>query len=166
MDISHYTSILSNRLNSYFDIQYDNQLLSNTFNIFASTKLILGRTMISQKDIIDKFESNEYVLVKYFESIDDYKIDDFIEYIKTTPNLLVKPHKDHKSSYINAIIVCNTLPNKSTIKKIKEFKFEKIYKFYFQGFCEIRLFIVGLSDNLVESNKAGKKLKKVYLPTS
>lgn len=65
MDISHYTSILSNRLNSYFDIQYNNQLHSNTFNIFASTKLVLGRTMISQKDIIDKFESNEYVLVKY-----------------------------------------------------------------------------------------------------
>lgn len=165
MDILQYTTILSKRLDNYFDIKYNNELLSKTFNLFASTKLILGRTMLSQKYIIDKFESNEYVLVKYFESINNYKIDEFIEYIKSTPTALVKPHKYHKSSYINAIIVCNKLPDKSAIKKIESFKYEKIYKFYFQGFCEIRLFIVGLSDNLVKSNKAGKKLKKVYLPT-
>ncbi len=165
MDMPNYTSLLSKRLNNYFDIKYNNLLLSNNFDLFASAKLVLGRTMVSQKDILDKFESNEYILVKYFDSLDDCKIDNFIEYIKNTPNLLVKPHKEHKSSYINAIIVCNTLPNKSAINKIKNFKYEKIYKFYFQGFCEIRLFIVGLSDNLVLSNKAGKKLKKVYLPT-
>ena len=165
MDMFKYTHLLSDRLYNYFDIKYDNQLVSNTFDIFASAKLILGRTMVSQKDIIDKFESNEYVLVKYFESIDNFIIDEFINYIKITPNFLVKPHKEHKSSYINAIMVCSTFPDKSAVKKIKTFKYEKIYKFYFQGFCEIRLFIVGLSDNIVISNKAGKKLKKVYLPT-
>lgn len=165
MDMSNYSILLSRRLNNYFDIKYNNTILSHSLDIFASSNLVLGRTMISQKDIIDRFESNEYVLVKYFDDLNDYNIDDFINYIKATPNHLVKPHNEHKSSYINAIIVCNDIPDKSIINKIKRFKYEKIYKFYFQGFCEIRLFIVDLSNNLVISNKAGKKLKKVYLPT-
>ena len=163
MDISSYTLALSKRLSNYFEIKYNNTLLSDTIDIFASTKLVLGRTLISQKDVIDKFESNEYILVKYFDTIDEHVINNFIEYIKNVPSLLVKPNKYHKSSYINAVMVCDKLPDKT--KTIKTFKYEKIYKFYFQGFCEIRLLIVSLADNLVVSNKAGRKVKSMYLPT-
>lgn len=165
MNISTYKDNLTKKLTNYFNIKYNSSILSNTLDLFAESKLILGRTMISKRDIIDKFESNEYILVKYYDYLTDDTINDFIEYIKTTPSYLVKPNIQHKSSYINALMVCNNLPNQSNINKIKSFKYEKIYNFYFHGFCEIRLFIVGLNNNLVISNKAGKRFKKVYLPT-
>lgn len=160
MNMSNYTSLLSQRLKTYFEVK------TNKYNVdlFASTSLILGRTMVSQKDIIDKFESNEYILVKFFDEFSSENVNTFIDYIKTTPELLVKPNKNHKSSYINAIMVCNDITATSSINKIKKFKYEKFYRFYFQGFCEIRLFAVDIENNKVFSNKAGKSFKKVYQP--
>ena len=62
--------------------------------------------------------------------------------------------------------MCNTAIDKSTENFIKKFKFNKPYKLYFHGWSDIRLLLVDLSNNLVISNKQGKKVKKVYIPTS
>ena len=91
---------------------------------------------------------------------------EYTEYLKTLINTLVKPHREHKSSTITGVIVCNTSIDKSTENFIKKFKFTKPYKLYFHGWSDIRLLLVDLSNNLVVSNKQGNSVKKVYIPTS
>ena len=163
MDIHNYKKSLSNRLTTYFNIN-NNKSSNKEFDLFAYAHLELGRTFISSKDIIDKFNSNEYILVKYFDDLNHDTVDNYISHIKNLLPSLIKPDYYHKSSYVNGVIVCNNTPPKDIIDKIKKFKYEKIYKFYFNGFSELRIFLVSLNDNLVFCNKCGKKYKGVYLP--
>jgi hypothetical protein len=133
--------------------------------MLAKCNLVLGRTFISKKDIIDKYESNEYVVVKTYSDASEKDIVDFLEYAEKLPSTLVTPHKEHRDSYINAVMVCNNINTENAASHFTKFKYSKIYKFYLYGFCEIRAVLVNLKDTTVITNKAGKQLKKVYMPT-
>lgn len=164
--LSHeYIALLNERLKNHFQIDYNTEVMNNKFDMFAKCNLVLGRTFISQQDIIDRYESNEYVLTKTFDTLTEKDMDDIIQFLKELPEFLVKPHKEHKSSFINAVVVCNDHPDKNIIEKVQSFKLNKTYKFYFHGFCELRLILVSLKDSIVVFNKAARSVKKVYLPT-
>ena len=149
-----------------FNIQRNIYLCNKKISIFAEYKGIGARTFITQKDVIDKYEFNEYCIVNVFDEINMGGVIEYTEYLKTLVNDLVKPHREHKSSTITGIIVCNTSIDKSTENFIRKFKFNKPYKLYFHGWSDIRLLLVDLSNNLVIANKQGKSVKKVYIPTS
>ena len=149
-----------------FNIRKNIDLCNKKINLFAEYKGIGARTFITQKDVIDKYEFNEYCIVNAYNAVNMEDVVEYTEYLKTLINDLVKPHREHKSSTITGVIVCNTSVDKSTENYIKKFKFLKPYKLYFHGWSDIRLILVDLSNNLVVSNKQGKSVKKVYIPTS
>ena len=149
-----------------FSIRKNIDLCDKKISLYAEYKGIGARTFITQKDVIDKYEFNEYCIVNVYNSILMEDVIEYTEYLKTLINDLVKPHREHKSSTITGVIVCDTPVDKNTENFIKKFKFTKPYKLYFHGWSDIRLLLVDLSNNLVISNKQGKSVKKVYIPTS
>lgn len=163
---SNYIDDLFIKYNKNFNVSKNIELCKKKINLFAEHKGIGGRTFVTQKDIIDKFEFNEYCIVKTYNDIDLEAAVEYTEYLKTLINDLVKPHKEHKSSTITGVMVCNTSIDKCTENFIKKFKYTKSYKLYFHGWSDIRLILVDLSNNLVIPNKQGKRVKKVYIPTS
>jgi len=149
-----------------FNIRKNIDLCDKKISLYAEYKGIGARTFITQKDVIDKYEFNEYCIVNVYNSIHMEEVIEYTEYLKTVINNLVEPHREHKSSTITGVIVCDTSVDKNTENFIKKFKFTKPYKLYFHGWSDIRLLLVDLSNNLVISNKQGKSVKKVYIPTS
>ena len=149
-----------------FNIRKDIDLCDKKINLFAEYKGIGARNFITQEDVIDKYEFNEYCIVNAYNTVNMEDVVEYTEYLKTLTNDLVKPHREHKSSTITGVIICNTSIDKTTENFIKKFKFIKPYKLYFHGWSDIRLLLVDLSNNLVISNKQGKSVKKVYMPTS
>jgi len=166
MIATNYIDDLFIKYNKNFSVSKNIELCEKKINLFAEHKGIGGRTFITQKDIIDKFEFNEYCIVNVYNSVNIDDAVEYTEYLKTLINALVKPNKEHKSSTITGVMVCNTSIDKSTEYFIKKFKYTKPYKLYFHGWSDIRLIFVDLSNNLVIPNKQGKKVKKVYIPTS
>ncbi|MGH4119688.1 hypothetical protein [Clostridium sp.] len=166
MIASNYIETLSIKYNKNFNVSVDVSLCEKRINLFAEHNGIGGRTFITQKDIIDRFEFNEYCVVNVYNSINREEVSEYTEYLKTLVTALVKPHREHKSSTITGVIVCNTSIDKSTKKFIKKFKYTKSYKLYFHGWSDIRLILVDLSNNLVIPNKRANSVKKVYIPTS
>ena len=154
------------KYNKNFSISKDINLCDKKIDLFAQYKGIGGRTFMTQKDIIDRFEFNEYCIVNVYNDINMEDVVEYTEYLKILTNNLVKPHREHKSSTITGVMVCNTPIDKSTENFIKKFKYTKFYKLYFHGWSDIQLLFVDLSNNLVIPNKEGKKVKKVYIPTS
>ena len=161
-----YMENLIAKYNKNFNISKNIDLCDKKISLFAEYKGVGARTFITQKDVIDKYEFNEYCIVNAYNTINMEEVVEYTEYLKTLINTLVKPHREHKSSTITGVIVCNTSIDKSTENFIKKFKFNKPYKLYFHGWSDIRLLLVDLSNNLVVSNKQGKSVKKVYIPTS
>ena len=154
------------KYNKNFNVSKDIELCDKKISLLAEYKGIGARTFITQKDVIDKFEFNEYCIVNAYTTINMEDAVEYTEYLKTLINTLVKPHREHKSSTITGVMVCNTSIDKNTENFIKKFKFNKPYKLYFHGWSDISLLLVDLSNDLVISNKKGNKVKKVYIPTS
>lgn len=161
-----YMEDLFKKYNKNFTISKNIDVCDKKISLFAEYKGVGARTFITQKDVIDKYEFNEYCVVNAYNDINMEEVIEYTEYLKTLINTLVRPHREHKSSTITGVIVCDTSIDKSTENFIKKFKFNKPYKLYFHGWSEIRLLLVDLSNNLVISNKKGKSVKKVYIPAS
>jgi len=160
-----YIENLFMKYNKNFNVSRDIELCNRKISLLAEYKGIGARTFITQKDVIDKFEFNEYCIVNVYDAIRMEDVVEYTEYLKTLIEFLVKPHREHKSTTITGVMVCNASIDKSTESFVKKFTFNKPYKLYFYGWSDIRLLIVDLNNNLVISNKAGKIVKKVYIPT-
>jgi hypothetical protein len=160
-----YFNLLNTRLNKHFKIEVDSEINNKKWDVLAVSNMVFGRHFISKQDIVDRYESNEYIMIKSYENLDEASIEDVMDYLKKLTETYIKPHKEHKSSYITVVLACDNTPNENIIKKIKSFRCSKIYKFYLHGFCEVKLVLVDLKDLTVITNKAAKSVKKVYNPT-
>lgn len=69
MDAKLYINKLENSYRSHFKIKKDIYFLENHLDMIAHCKLVNVRTMITEKDIIDSFETNEFCFVKHLDNI-------------------------------------------------------------------------------------------------
>ncbi|NEZ47534.1 hypothetical protein FDF74_10055 [Clostridium niameyense] len=162
MESQKYMERLINSYKTYFKVQRNISILANKLDVFATCNLVNVRTMLTENDIIDSFETNEYCFVKEVNEISEDFLDGFTKMLIKAESKYVSPHKDHKSSYITGIILSNTPVNFKIKKFIKKFKYCKAYKFYWYGWCDIRLILVDLTNEEIITNKAAKVVKKVY----
>ena len=166
MTFTDYLNYISKIHNSDFSLKENYFLLNETYNLFGYSKFTLGRTFISQKDIIDRYDSHEYILLKYLPNITENDLNNIINTLPKLTTALVKPDKFHKSTYITYILATDSLSSSIKLNEIKNFKDNRVYKWYFQGFSEVRLLLIDLSSHFMVCNKPGQKVSKMYLPAS
>lgn len=162
MDVKSYIGKIEDCYRSNFRIKKDIYFSENHLDMFAHCKLVNVRTMITEKDIIDSFETNEFCFVKHLHNISKETLDRYINMLIEAEKKCVTPHKDHKSSYLTGILISENPIDDDIKKYVKKFKFAKAYKFYWFGWCDIRLVLIDLKNKEVITNKAGKFVKKVY----
>lgn len=162
MDQKDYFEVIWKRYERYFDLKRNINLLGENFDIFASFKVVNNRTLITKRDVVDSYENNEFCMVKGFEELDANTIENYIRILKDSMDMLVKPHRNHMNTYITGVMVSYSEVASDVIHIIRSFKFTKPYKLYLHGWSEIRLIVVDLSKQVVITNRAGKKVKKVY----
>jgi hypothetical protein len=165
MDKTLYLEILNQKFQRHFQIKNNEIIFQKQFDLYAKYSETTGRTFVTQKDIIDKFEVNEHCFVKTMENLDLETIYNFSEFFKQLTINLVKPHKEHKSTNITGVLVSENPISEDIQNFVKKFNYSKYYKFYLQGYSDVRLVVVDLTNKSVITNKKGKEVKKVYLPT-
>ncbi len=106
---------------------------------------------LSEKDIVTIEELNKILSL----------IPNYIE-----PQLIRKgekyPEKNHMYSFITLVIFSKNIQDSILIEKIKKYKFEKNYLFSIRGYTQVRLLLVDTEKKTIFTNKAGKKLEKLY----
>lgn len=157
-----YINKLEDSYKTHFKIKKDTYFLENHLDILAHCKLVNVRTMLTENDIIDSFETNEFCFVKHLDNISEETLQKHINMLIEGEKLCVTPHKDHKSSYLTGILISENSIKDNIKKYVKKFKFAKAYRFYWFGWCDIRLILIDLKNQEVITNKAGKFVKKVY----
>ncbi|MCX7950612.1 MAG: hypothetical protein N2594_01505 [Clostridiales bacterium] len=161
MDRVGYIDFLKRRFERYFDIEVDSEVLGLKVDMFAKHYALNGRTFLTKKDVIDSYENNEFVFVKYYKNLNLKVVDEFIEFLKRAESEFVKPNKNHMSTYINGILVYEEIDN-SAIEKIKRFRNSKTFLFGLKGWFDTRLLAINLGGQDIFCNKEGKRVKKVY----
>lgn len=105
---------------------------------------------------------DEHCFVKYYENVSKDDVNNMIESLKSGINYLVEPNEDHMKTFVTGVFFTENRPLESLEKYIEKFKYCKVYKFYLQGWCDIRLILIDLSSRKVYTNKAGKEVQKFY----
>jgi len=162
MNINGYLPLLEKMYDRHFTIEKNVKVLNLPVDIYARYSDVGGRTLLTQKDIIDKFEVNEFCFIKSFHEINADDIDNFTSFLKLTTEEIVNPSRDHKCTTITGVIVSESSVDNEIIKIISKFKYTKSYLFYLHGWSDIRLIFIDLEDNKIFTNKEGRKVKKVY----
>jgi hypothetical protein len=161
MKYEAYFEILKSKFERHFNIETDLVIFENKIDMLAKYYDISVRTFITKNDIIDRYESHEYCYVKKYDIVTEEEVIAYGKFLKQIVDECIKPGKDHMSTYVTGVIIGNSI-NDSGKKAVEKYHYSRVYSFYLKGWCDVRLIWVGLDDNEVLANKAGKKVKKVY----
>ncbi|MDF2520258.1 MAG: uncharacterized protein K0R84_886 [Clostridia bacterium] len=161
MTHEEYLESLQKKFETHFKVERNVMLLGERIDIHASFSNVSGRTFITPNDVIDKCESYEYCYVKKTDRVTEDEIDAFGQFLKRIVDEYVEPGRDHMSTYVTGVIIGNSIDDKAGMA-IKVHRFSRAYSFYLRGWCDVRLIGIGLDDNQIITNKAGKRVQKVY----
>lgn len=72
------------------------------------------------------------------------------------------PQRNHMYTYLTYVILSNKPVKVDVAKSIQSYHFSKSYMLSIRGWCEARIVVVDLAENMVYTNKKAKPLKKIY----
>lgn len=148
------------RLSANFELEEDGREGGEQYELIARYFEALGRIFITPKDIIDRMETFERVYVKRFDEVSAEDVTMFFEKLCGLVSEL-NPGKDHFQTDITGVMVCARMPG-DIDGVVRKLRYDRLFRMYFRGWCEVRLVCVDLSDGRVCTNPPGKELKKVY----
>lgn len=161
MNHEGYLELLKSRFERHFKIDTGIELLGTKIDMAASFSDVSGRTFITKNDIIDRYENHEYCYIKKYHDLSEEDINEFTLFLKKVVEERIKPGKDHMSTYVTGVVIADSVAG-NIRKMVEKHSYSRAYSFYLRGWCDVRLVLVGLADNQVITNKAGKRLTKVY----
>ncbi|HYE83403.1 MAG TPA: hypothetical protein VEG39_14700 [Clostridia bacterium] len=165
MKYESYMNMLKSKFERHFHIKTDVEILENKIDMLAKYVNISGRTFLTQNDVIDRCENFEYCYIKKYDTISEEEAAAYGQYLKRIADELIEPGRDHMSTYVTGVIISSNI-NDSVKKIVERYSYSKVYSFYLKGWCDVRLICIDLDNNEVVTNKAGKKVKKVYQLTA
>ncbi|WP_326907676.1 hypothetical protein [Sedimentibacter sp. MB31-C6] len=162
MILSEYLKNLKQKLQSNFDLTENYVINEMKYDLFAEYHVRSERYVMIKKAVAYAIEVNEFCFIKYYEKLDKNKIENFIDSLIKSINLVVKPNNEHMSSMITGVIVVDEMPKSEITDIIKKFKYHKGFAFGFKGWVDVRVILVSLNEGFVITNKKGKEVSEVY----
>ena len=165
MDLDNYLERIEKKLYTNFDLHREFELNGTSFEMYAQYNLRSERYILTKKAKIYGIENNEHTFFKYFESLRESDFNKIVSNIIENIEQIVKPHKEHMSSNVNAIIVVDSSIEEldsDLIKLIKNFKYQKGFAFGFKGWADFGVVLYSLKDELAITNKKGEDVKRIY----
>jgi hypothetical protein len=161
MTQDEYIESLQRKFEKNFNIEKDMSLFGERVDVHAKFYDISGRTFITKNDIIDRCENYEYCYIKKVDMVTEKEVASYGQLLRKIVDECIDPGKDHMSTYVTGVIICNGI-NEYAKQTIKTYCYSKVYSFYLRGWCDVRLLCVNSSNNEIVTNKAGKRVQKVY----
>lgn len=161
MKYEAYIEKLKEKFERHFHIETGVVILGESIDMHASFSNISGRTFITKYDVIDKYENYELCYIKGYNDLTFRDVAKFGDFLKKAVSEFVNPGADHMSTYVTGVMVADSISG-DIRNVVEEFKYSMAYMFYLRGWCDVRLVCVDLSEGNIITNKAGKRVKKVY----
>jgi len=113
----------------------------------------------SKKIVISAFEQYDYTFFFLAEHLDAATAKAQIDLALREGMAKIKPHKEHKSSYVTLVILADTIDPEAK-KLIQKTRFQKNFRLALHGWMEYHIAAMEISTQSFLSNPAGKGAKK------
>lgn len=112
-------------------------------------------------------DCNEYLYLFSMEHLDVAQYEECLRKARELGEPKIKPDKDHKSSYVTALFVCDTAEEEA-IKRLKKCRIRKNFHFSLHGWMEVHTAVVAGGGETIATNGDGRRtgefLKNVLHP--
>ena len=118
--------------------------------------------VISKKVKLWSAETNEYVYVFSLPHLDMQTYEACRDHAHEQGMAKVRPHLDHKSSFITAVFVCDSISEEAA-KALAKTRIHKDFLFSLKGWMDFRAVAVELSSENTYVNGAARDMKEFML---
>lgn len=147
---------------AYYDLKEPPAFVPFPLDLYAHFYQKNEKYFASKRITLWRMEHDEHCLVKVYEEITPDDIDVMTGVLQNGIDYLVKPGPEHMKTFLTGVFITRTTPSPEILQMVKKFKCGKAFKFYFHGWCDIRLVVVDLFSQQVITNAAGQEVRKFY----
>ena len=109
----------------------------------------------SKKAVISAYEQYEYAYFYLADHLDEENTRQLLDRTLKVGMARVKPHKEHKSSYVTLVILADTITPEAK-KLIQKTRFQKNFRLSLHGWMEYHIAAMECSTQSFLSNPGGK----------
>jgi len=113
----------------------------------------------SKKAVISAYEQYDYTFFYLTEHLDAETAKQQLDLALKAGMAQIRPHKEHKSSYVTLVILADTIDPEAK-ELIQKTRFQKNFRLALHGWMEYHICAMECSTNSFLSNPAGKGAKK------
>ena len=143
----------------YYNVERDVTVEGASYPAAATFFLRDENYLLSKKKVLSAFEQYDYTYFYLTEHLDAATAQEQLDLALKAGMSRVKPHKEHKSSYVTLVILANTIDPEAK-KLIRKTRFTKNFRLALHGWMEYHIAAMETSTNTFLSNPAGKGAKK------
>ena len=143
----------------YYNVERDVTVEGASYPAAATFFLRDENYILSKKKVLTAFEQYDYTYFYLTEHLDAATAKEQLDLALKAGMSRVKPHKEHKSSYVTLVILANTI-DPDAKKLIRKTRFTKNFRLALHGWMEFHIAAMEISTNSFLSNPAGKGAKK------
>lgn len=164
MEALDYMEALKNRYRRYFNIyEKGHELLIDEFDLMATCNIRGEKYMFAKSIKVYTVEENEHCFVKVYGNIvTDEQIQEFANSIKKVIETIVKPHPDHLKTILTGVVIAEQGCTDYVKRFAASYRYQRSFMLCLKGWCEVRLVLVDLSQNIVIHHPKDEKLKILY----
>jgi|GEM_PF-3132464 len=164
MTSESYLEILYHRLERHFSIERGATPLDERLALYARCRQDLGRTLISQKDVIDRFWEEEIILVRSLVRVGREDVAAAAAMLKRASEELVEADWEHRLSVVSAVLVAREGIDPDAARDASRYRWGRSYKFCFHGFAEGRMALVDCASETLVPSPQFKRSVRAFGP--
>ena len=143
---------------TYFNVVRNYEYADRMFPGYAEFHSHGEKYVLVKRAKLWEVDSHEYIFFDCKDQLSEKDLAAELEFMKNKGIEKVVPEPNHMSSFISLVLVVNSVET-GLEKQIAKARFHKEFKYGIQGWADLRLVVVDLSERVVLTNAAGKEMK-------
>lgn len=127
--------------------------------LYAEFHMHSEQYLLSKKAQLYQMDTNEYVYFFYFDHLTKNDFDECVNKAHDLGFPKIVPGKDHRSSFISAIFICNTC-DEDALTAVRKYRRRKSFQFSLNGWMEVHTALIDLRSESIWHNGDGRQEEK------
>lgn len=163
IELEQYMDSLENILSKYFRVMKHPVVAKRSFLLSAHHSDIIGRTLITNKDVIDKFEIKSVILVNTAENHN--QVLELSRWLRENIREIAKPGSESYLTLVNLVIVFREPVDDDVKKFIKKYSLTKSFLLSLHGWAKAGITGVCLHNGEIFCGKRVLEMKQLFDPS-
>ena len=159
MTLTDRLNLLLEAYSHHYNINGETQTDFGTYPATADFFVRDENYAFSKKVVISAFEQYEYAYFYLAEHLDEEGARTLLDNTLKAGMARIRPHKEHKSSYVTLVILADTITPEAK-KLIQKTRFQKNFRLSLHGWMEYHIAAMECSTQSFLSNPGGKGARK------